>query len=98
MNPFIAFFRSDLHIGLKIAGVALAIGAVSWAPLLLYIPLGPADGNPIGLGLLAMAGTLLAVLGAGIGALWWVFAARRVTPPVVARRMLGEHVSPTSFS
>ena len=66
------FFRSDLHAGLKIAALALAVGTVSWIPLLLYIPLGPADGNPIGLGLLAMVGTLLAVLGMGVGLLWWV--------------------------
>jgi len=68
------FFRSDLNTGLKILVVSVVVGMACWVPLLLYVPLGPADGNPIGLGLLAMAGTLLAVLGTGIGVLWWVFS------------------------
>ncbi|MDX5374404.1 MAG: hypothetical protein LPK43_01255 [Gammaproteobacteria bacterium] len=67
------FFRSELHIGLKVLVTSLVLGMLSWMPLLLYILVGPADGNPIGLGLLAMAGTLLAVLGMGVGLLWWVF-------------------------
>ncbi len=74
MNPIKAFFYSELHAGLKLAGVGLAIGMLSWFPLLLYVPFGPPDGNPVGLGLLAMAGTLIAVFAMGIGLLWWVFA------------------------
>lgn len=35
---------------------ALVTAAVTVCPLLLYIAIGPADGNPIGLGLLAMIG------------------------------------------
>jgi hypothetical protein len=45
---------------------SLAIGLLGVLPLLLYIAFGPADGNPIGLGLLAVltipvAGILLLV-------------------------------------
>ncbi|HEY7841339.1 MAG TPA: hypothetical protein VIC61_07185 [Gammaproteobacteria bacterium] len=41
---------------LKIGGVILVIGTL---PLLIYILVGPEDGNPIGLGLLMMASWLL---------------------------------------
>lgn len=48
-----------------IAGIAIAV--LGAAPILLYPLVGPADGNPIGLGLLMIvavpAGGILAVLG-----------------------------------
>lgn len=52
--------------GPKIIIGSLAIGLIGALPLLLYIAVGPADGNPIGLGLLAVltipvAGILLLV-------------------------------------
>lgn len=42
--------------GLRMLMLALAAAAVMVGPLLVYIALGPADGNPIGLGLLAAVG------------------------------------------
>jgi hypothetical protein len=45
--------------GLWLVGGGLASLALTCAPLLLYIAFGPADGNPIGLGLLAMLGVPL---------------------------------------
>lgn len=49
-----------------IAG-SLVIGAAGMLPLLLYIVFGPADGNPIGLGLLAVAVAPIAGMGILIG-------------------------------
>jgi hypothetical protein len=46
--------------GLRTLRLALAAGAGMIGPLLLYIAFGPADGNPIGLGLLAMLGVPVA--------------------------------------
>lgn len=49
-------------------------------PLLLYVALGPRDGNPIGLGLLFMLGLFLGQLGLVIGflrMLWEFFMSRR---------------------
>ena len=46
---------------------SLIVGGVGVAPLLLYILLGPADGNPIGLGLLAVLGMAVAIIGGFIG-------------------------------
>lgn len=49
-----------------IRGSALLAGA-GISPLLLYALVGPADGNPIGLGLLAVATVPLAGIGLAIG-------------------------------
>lgn len=48
-----------------LAGLAVALCGVG--PLLLYILLGPADGNPIGLGLLAVVTLPVAAGTVGIG-------------------------------
>jgi hypothetical protein len=53
--------------GMKILLASLLIGAAGVAPLLLYILLGPADGNPIGLGLLAVVAVPVSVVGMAIG-------------------------------
>jgi hypothetical protein len=53
--------------GLKIFLTSLAAGAVGIAPLLLYVLLGPKNGNPIGLGLLAMLAVPVAAIGSLIG-------------------------------
>lgn len=54
------------------AGLALlAIGAL---PILLYAWLGPANGNPIGLGLLMVVLVPVGFLLLGIAALKWLFA------------------------
>jgi hypothetical protein len=55
-------------IGLRILLGSLIAGAAGVAPLLLYTLLGPADGNPMGLGLLAMLAMAIAIIGALIGA------------------------------
>ncbi len=54
--------------GLRILLFSLTAGAIGTAPLLLYILLGPADGNPIGLGLLAALAVAVALIGGLVGA------------------------------
>jgi hypothetical protein len=54
--------------GLTILLGSVAAGVLGIAPLALYIWLGPSDGNPIGLGLLAMLAVPVAIVGAVIGA------------------------------
>lgn len=49
---------------MKLGAIIAALGT---APLLLYIAFGPADGNPIGLGLLAWASWLLAAVVVAVG-------------------------------
>lgn len=53
--------------GLKIVIWSLAFGIAGAAPLFLYIAFGPADGNPIGLGLLAVASVPISGIGACVG-------------------------------
>ena len=66
--------------GLKIVIWSIALGAAGIAPLLLYIAFGPADGNPIGLGLLAVAAVPFAAVGIVVGLIKMLvefFAGRR---------------------
>jgi len=53
--------------GRQIVRWSVVLGVVGVGPLLLYIAFGPADGNPIGLGLLAVATVPVAVVIAGVG-------------------------------
>jgi hypothetical protein len=53
--------------GLKIVVWSVAIGFAGVLPLLLYMALGPADGNPIGLGLLAVVAVPVGVVGVMVG-------------------------------
>ena len=53
--------------GLKIMAWSAALGVAGVLPLLLYIAFGPADGNPIGLGLLAVAAVPVAGVGLAVG-------------------------------
>lgn len=53
--------------GARILSVSLAAGSAGGLPLLLYILFGPRDGNPIGLGLLAMAAVPVAGMGVLVG-------------------------------
>lgn len=53
--------------GSKILIWSLGFAVAGVAPLLLYIAVGPADGNPIGLGLLAVLAVPVGALGAAIG-------------------------------
>jgi len=55
--------------GAKIVGWSAALGAGGTAPLLLYIAFGPADGNPIGLGLLAVLAVPVGAFGVALGLL-----------------------------
>lgn len=55
---------------LKRAAVVAAVGCL---PLLLYILLGPRDGNPIGLGLLAALALIAAVLIVATGLVKWAY-------------------------
>ena len=52
----------------------LALMAVGFLPILLYAMFGPADGNPIGLGLLMAVLVPVGFLLFGIGLLKWLFA------------------------
>ena len=54
---------------------SLIVGGVGITPLLLYLLFGPSDGNPIGLGLLAVATGPLALCGVGIGLIKFVVEA-----------------------
>ena len=53
--------------GLRIVAISLALGLIGVLPLLLYIALGPKDGNPIGLGLLAVLTVPVATIGVLVG-------------------------------
>ena len=55
----------------KAGGLLLAVGVL---PILLYAWLGPADGNPIGLGLLMVVLAPVGFLLLGIAALKWMLA------------------------
>jgi hypothetical protein len=65
--------------GVRILRTSLLIGAAGIAPLLLYILLGPADGNPIGLGLLAVLAVPASILGMAIGCI--ILVIERFTRP-----------------
>lgn len=53
--------------GLRIMVCSFVIGFAGVLPLLLYMALGPADGNPIGLGLLAVVAVPVGGVGAVAG-------------------------------
>ncbi|MDZ7736612.1 MAG: hypothetical protein U5P41_11295 [Gammaproteobacteria bacterium] len=72
MNALVRFLRSDTPTGLKIMLISVIIALISMLPLFVYILVGPADGNPIGLGLLAFFGMFAGLLGCLIGMLWLV--------------------------
>jgi hypothetical protein len=53
--------------GLKIVVWSLVFGVVGVAPIYLYMAFGPKDGNPIGLGLLAVFALPIAGIGLVVG-------------------------------
>jgi hypothetical protein len=53
--------------GLRIVAVSLGLGLIGVLPLLAYIAFGPKDGNPIGLGLLAVFAVPIATIGVLVG-------------------------------
>ena len=62
-----AFEQARPSAGIRIVVWSLGLGAAGVAPLLLYALLGPADGNPVGLGLLAVAAVPIAACGFVLG-------------------------------
>ena len=69
INPVTKILRSDSQRGIKVIALSLLLVFVCAAPIMLYILLGPADGNPIGLGLLFAVGALVAHAGFVVGIL-----------------------------
>ena len=53
--------------GAKIVLASLALGLAGLLPLVLYIEFGPPEGNPIGLGLLAMVAAPVSGVGMFVG-------------------------------
>lgn len=68
-NPVTKILSSHSQRGIKVIALSLLLVFVSAAPIMLYILLGPPEGNPVGLGLLFAAGTLVGHLGFVIGIL-----------------------------
>ncbi len=68
-NPIKQILASNSPLGIKIIALSLLLVLVSAAPIMLYIVFGPADGNPIGLGLLFAVGALVGHLGFLVGLL-----------------------------
>lgn len=60
---------SGLWSGRQIVAISLIAGAAGVLPLMLYIVFGPANGNPIGLGLLAVVSVPIAAGGILVGAI-----------------------------
>jgi hypothetical protein len=58
--------------GLRTVAVSLGLGLIGVLPLLVYVAFGPKDGNPIGLGLLAVVAVLIATIGVVVGLIWLV--------------------------
>ena len=58
--------------GLRIVAVSLGLGLIGVLPLLAYVALGPRDGNPIGLGLLAVVAAPIATIGVVVGLIRFV--------------------------
>lgn len=79
-NPVTKILQSNSQRGIKVIALSLLLVFVSAAPIMLYILLGPADGNPIGLGLLFAVGALVAHVGFVLGILlllWDNFISKR---------------------
>ena len=53
--------------GLRIVAISLGLGLVGVLPLLAYVAFGPKDGNPIGLGLLAVVAVPIETIGVVVG-------------------------------
>jgi hypothetical protein len=63
--------------GKQLMVTSAALGGAGILPLLLYVAFGPADGNPIGLGLLAVAAIALACVGMLAGLVKFLVEASR---------------------
>jgi hypothetical protein len=58
--------------GLRIVAASLGLGLTGMLPLLAYVAFGPKDGNPIGLGLLAVVAVPIATIGVVVGLIRFV--------------------------
>lgn len=70
--------KASKPLGRRILIGSFAVGVIGVGPLLLYTLFGPADGNPIGLGLLAVLAAPISVGGMALGAI--VMAVRYLFP------------------
>lgn len=68
-NPIAKILQSNSQRGVKVIALSLLLVLVCAAPIMLYIILGPKDGNPVGLGLLFAVGALVAHVGFVVGML-----------------------------
>lgn len=69
MEKLSRFYESDVRLSLKIIATSLATGVLAASPLLLYAAVSAPRSDPGVLGLLAVAGVLLAQLGLAAGLL-----------------------------
>ena len=53
--------------GLRVVAISLGLGLIGVLPLLTYVAFGPEDGNPIGLGLMAVLAVPVAAVGVLVG-------------------------------
>lgn len=66
-NPITTILRSNSARGIKVIALSLLLVLASALPLMLYMFLGPEDGNPIALGWLFAAGAMIGHLGFAVG-------------------------------
>lgn len=66
-NPITYILRSNSTRGIKVIALSLLLVLASALPLMLYIFLGPEDGNPVALGWLFAAGAMIGHLGFALG-------------------------------
>lgn len=66
VNAIQTYLR-QLKTSIKFLAGSFLLGIFSALPILLYIAIGPKDGNPIGLGLLALIGVPLSAIGMLVG-------------------------------
>jgi hypothetical protein len=75
MNPITRILRSNAPRGLKLIALSLVVLLLSALPIMIYVAIGPADGNPVGLGLLFFAGAMVAHVGFVVGLVMLIYDA-----------------------
>lgn len=68
-NPVTRIWRSQSPLGVKVIALSLLLVLASAAPIMLYVTLGPADGNPVALAWLFAAGAVVGHIGFLLGVL-----------------------------
>lgn len=79
-NPIRAVLVSNSSRGIKIIALSLMLVLVCAAPIMLYIALGPEDGNPVLLGWLFAGGAMIAHVGFFVGIvllIWDMYFAKK---------------------